>query len=272
MSINAINTFKPERFNQFQTVNKQFEFSGCPKTRNERLIRAVATASSFIGMAAVLVHIAKKQGFPVKPSELKNIPMKDWAFFKIAKKGVPNQKLLEIEEKEIIGLAAGSVAGGLVGGALVDGKNLKAKVRESITQMVGNVLIPVAFVGGVSRIYKTYEQQIKNAMPQFKNSSKKFVQYTNKFIKNIPAVGMTLAALATGIFTGSKVTNLINEKFFGQKQERKIKGTDFAPHVDDLCLAVTLMGAKDSPLASTITRTVPLFLSVPGYQVGKAKD
>ena len=271
MSVNSVGIYRPQRFSQFKTA-KQLEFTNQYHAESTKKVKTAAAISSFIGMAAVLIMIAKHQGFPVKPSELKNIPIKDWAFFKIAKKGVPNQKLLEIEEKEILGLAAGSVTGGLIGGALVDKKNMKAKIREAITQMAGNVIVPVAFVGGASRIYKKYETQIVNAMPQIKNSSKKLVEYINRFIQIIPALGITFTALGVGIVTGSKITNLINEKFFAQKQERKIKKTDFAPHVDDLCLAVTLMGPKNSPLASTITRTVPLFLSVPGYQVGKAQD
>ena len=271
-SVSAIDLNRPQRFSQFQSQTAtQPEFAG-KKQRSEKTVKTVAALSSLAGMSAVLTLIAHKQGLPVNPKVLKNMPLKEWPFFKIAKKGVPNQKLLEIEEKEILALASGSVAGGLLGGALVDKDNMQGKFREAITQMLGNVIVPVAFVGGMSRIYSKYEKNIKDAMPQFKNASSDFMKGVNKFIKIIPAVGLTFAALGTGIYTGSKVTNFINEKFFGQKKERKIKTTDFAPHVDDLCLAVTLMGAKDSPVASTITRTVPLFLSVPGYQVGKAKN
>lgn len=272
MSVNAIDLSRPQRFSQFQLQTASQPDFGNSKPRNEKVIKAAAAAGSLIGMSAVLTLIAKKQGFPVNPKVLKNIPIKDWAFFKIAKKGVENQKLLQIEEKEILALASGSIAGGLTAGAIVDKKNMKAKFRESITQMLGNVIVPVAFVGGTSRIYSKYEDVIKNTMPQIKNATSKFTQGLNKFSKILPAVGITFAALGAGIYAGSKVTNFINEKFFGQKTKRDIKTTDFAPHVDDICLAVTLMGAKDSPFASTITRTVPLFLSVPGYQVGKAKE
>lgn len=230
-----------------------------PKEASKKVKIGVAV-SSFIGMSAALAMIVKHQGFSLDPKIMKRFPIKDWAIFRIASKNKPNRKLLKIEEKEILALAGGSVAGGLLGGALFDRKNMKAKFRESLTQMVGNVITPVAFVGGASRLYEKYETQIKAAMPD------------NKFMKNLPAIGITFVALGTGIITGSKVTNFINEKLFGQKKEREIKTSDFAPHVDDLCLAVTLMGAKDSAITSTITRTVPLFLSVPGYQVGKAQE
>ena len=269
MSINAVNLERPQKYRL--QAQKEPEFSGV-NPRHEKIVKISSAIGSFVGMSSVLVMLAKKQGFPVNPKVLKDIPIKDWAFFKIAKKGVQNQKLLQIEEREILELSAGSIVGGLAAGAVSDRKNIKAKFRESITQMLGNVVLPVAFVGGVSRIYKKYENVIKDAMPQIKNAKSTFTKGINKFSKIAPAASMTLAALGAGIFTGSKVTNFINEKFFGQRNERKIKTTDFAPHVDDLCLAITLMGSKDSPFASTITRTVPLFLSVPGYQVGKAKD
>lgn len=271
-SVNAIDLNRPQRFSQFQSqIAVQPEFSG-KKQRSEKTIKTISALSSLAGMGAVLTLIAHRQGFPVNPRILKDVPLSEWAFFKIAKKGDPSRKLMKIEEGEILGLASGSVAGGLLGGAFVDRDNMQGKFREAITQMLGNVMVPVACVGGISRLYGKYETVIKDAMPQFKNAESAFTKGVNKFIKVLPAVGLTFAALGAGIFAGSKVTNFINERFFGQKKERKIKTTDFAPHVDDLCLAITLMGAKNSPVASTITRTVPLFLSVPGYQVGKAKN
>jgi len=274
MNINSVDlTNRPQRYVKIDTASGQSapEFKG-QKKKTEAKIRIAAAASSFAGMATVLALITKRQGFSFNPKMLKKVPFKDWAVFKIAKRGQKNQKLLTIEEREIIELASGSVAGGLLGGAVFDRKNMKAKGREALSQIAGNVLIPVAFVGGVSRLYKKFETPIKSFMPSLQTGGKKYLRTLNKFSKNIPAIGMTLASLAAGIITGNKVTNYINEKVLGQKQERRIKSSDFAPHVDDLCLAITLMGAKNSPAASAVARAVPLFLSIPGYQVGKARD
>ena len=275
MNINNVDLNRHQRFSQFNALQTSYmanpQFAG-QKKEAPTGVKAGAAISSLTGMGLTLAAIVKKQGFSLNPKTVKKFPLKDWAIFRIANKKQPDRKLLEIEEKEIISLAAGSVAGGLIGGAIFDKKNMKAKGREALTQLIGNVLIPVGFVGGISRVYKKYENRIKNVMPQIGLENNKYINFANKFIKNIPAIGLTAGALVAGIWTGSKVTNFINEKFFGQKKERKIKSTDFAPHVDDLCLAVTLMGSKNSPVASSITRVVPLFLSVPGYQVGKAQE
>lgn len=276
MNINTVDLNRPQRFSQFNTLKSNSlknvpQFEG-HKKEAPASIKLGAVLSSVAGMSAALALIAKKQGFPLNLKTIKNTPVKDWAIFKIAKRKEPNRKLLEIEEKEIITLASGSIAGGLLGGAIFDRQNMKAKGREALTQMAGNILIPVGFVGGAGRIYKNYEKQLKSYMPQLVTKGSKTLRITNKLIKSIPAIAITTASLAAGIYTGSKITNMINEKLFGQKKERKIKSSDFAPHVDDLSLAITLMGSKNSPVTSTITRTIPLFLSVPGYQVGKAQE
>ena len=56
-----------------------------------------------------------------------------------------------------------------------------------------------------------------------------------------------------------------------KKVERNIKPSDFAPHVDDLGVAITLM-AKESPFSSFIQRVVPAFLCVPGYETGLHRE
>ena len=69
----------------------------------------------------------------------------------------------------------------------------------------------------------------------------------------------------------AKFSNFLNEKVFNKKVDRGIKTTDFAPHVDDIGMAVTLMADK-SKISTTITRTVPAFLCVPGYEIGTHRD
>ena len=262
----SVNNYSPAFTHKHNKENKDQE--------QNKAVKAGVTATTVLGVGTAYAIIAKKQGFSINPNKIFKTPVKDWAIFKLYKKSQPDRKLINLEEKEILGLASGSVAGGLVGGAVFDDKkNLKAKGREALNQILGNVLVPVLFVGGVSRLYDKYKKPILSKVPQFKDSIKfpKLVKYTNKALKCIPSAIMTLAGLGAGIVVGNKVSNFINEHLYHKKVDRKIKGTDFAPHVDDISMAVTLMADK-TPLTSAITNTVPLFLCVPGIQTGTAKE
>lgn len=218
-----------------------------------------------VGLASAL--IAKKQGFSLNPKVIFSQNPKNWAIFKIFNKHDKNAKLMEIEEKEILILAGASAAGGLAGGAVFDEKkHFKGKVRETVNQLLGNVAVPVACVSAVAHLYDKNKAKILSNVPQAPGLGKKTAIF-NKLLKALPSAAMTIAALGAGIVGGNKLSNFINDKVYHKKVERKIKTTDFAPHVDDISMAVTLMADK-SALSTAITRTVPAFLCVPGYQIG----
>lgn len=272
MTINSISGI-----NNNQNINFGHGHSRKSKEPVSPLERSGVLATTLVGVGASLALIAKKQGFSLSPSKIAQTPIKDWAIFKTFNKQQPDRKLLELEEKEILTLAGGSVAGGLAGGLMFDKKhNRKAKFKEALNQLLGNVLVPVACVGGASRLYDKYKKQILSLVPQINiknltDNKLKTAKFINKFLKILPSAGITLAALGTGIVAGNKVSNFINEKVYHKKVERKIKGTDFAPHVDDLGMAITLMADK-SFVSTLITKTVPAFLCVPGFETGTAKE
>lgn len=257
MPINAIN-------NSVNIDRKKRKFT-------DRQIKAGVTATTVLTTGAALAHIAKRQGFSLSPSVIKQTPVKDWAVFRLYDKNRPEKKLIKLEEKEILELASASVAGGLAGGLIFDDKEYrKSKIRESVNQLLGNVAVPVACVGLVSRLYKANKEAILSKVPQITENGKASVLF-NKSLKGIPFSLATILSLGIGIVAGNKVSNLLNEKVFHKKVDRQIKGSDFAPHVDDLGMAVSLMAEK-SKGASFITRTVPAFLCVPGYEVGTHRD
>ena len=202
--------------------------------RNDYKLKIGVAATTALATGCALAHIAKRQGFSLSPSAIKKTPVKDWAVFSLYDKKRPDRKLIELEEKEILELATASVAGGLAGGLLFDDKQYKkSKIRESVNQLLGNVAVPVACVGAVSRLYKKYKPQILAKVPQVKETGK-FTKNFNKALKGIPFSIATVLSLGVGIVAGNRVSNLLNEKVFNKKMDRKIKGTDFAPHVDDL--------------------------------------
>lgn len=160
-------------------------------------------------------------------------------------------------EKLVAGLAAGSVGGGLLGGILFDKKeNFKAKIRESIIQMVGNIFTPLVCVSFFNRKFE------KLLLPKLK---------LNKTGNNVAKVASSAAFLLSAIFLGNKVGNLINQKLFNIDDNRKLKVSDMSPHIDDTCLAISLV-APQNEIGAVISRFIPMALMVAGYSTGVAQE
>lgn len=181
------------------------------------------------------------------------------------------------EEKEIpwmvTKLAVGTVAGGLVGGALFDKKeHMKSKYRESIIQLVGNIFTPLLCVWGGSKMFKKIEAPIvKKLVSSAKSDALKAIA------KEGPAVLASTASLIAGIFLGNKVGNTINKKTFKCDEQRKLKLADMSPHIDDLCLSITLIASQSKigflkNIAPKLTRLIPVALLVAGYSTGVMQE
>ena len=239
--------------------------------KQERRMKLGVSATTALAVGGAFAHVAHRQGFSLKPSVIKNTPIKDWAIFRLYDKNNPLKKDITLEGKEILELASASVAGGLAGGLIFDDKKYrKSKIRESVNQLLGNVMVPIACVWGISELYKKNKSTIMKLVPQIKETGKSSKVF-NEVLKAVPFSVATLGALTIGIFAGNRVSNFINEKVYHKKVERDIKATDFAPHVDDIGMAVSMMAEK-SKGASMIQRTVPMFLCVPGYETGIHRD
>ena len=257
-----------------KNLNQQQEFSALEHQTEKKHVKAGAFLGSALGVATTTAMIAKKQGYSLNPMKIMSSKLKNWAIFNINK-----DKKVKYETGEILSLGAASVAGGFAGGAITDDKkNIKAKARESLNQLVGNILIPIGAIGGTGLVYsdmklksgKSIQKIVTDAMPQLK-STNKAAKIVNGVVKAIPTLAVTAAALVTGIVTGNKVSNFINEKIYKKEIERDIKATDFAPHLDDVCLAASIMAPK-STFWSAVARFVPVVLTVPGYEAGSAVE
>jgi hypothetical protein len=261
---NVINfgNMQPVRFGSRNENKEKISFGHIGAHGNDGRLREKCSTStkigvfttSVLGVAAALVMMAKHQKLPLNLSKLVN-----------------TYKKISITEFQVLGIAGGSVLGGLAGGALFDDKkHLNAKIRESVNQFVGAVGIPLAFVSAASHIFAKCFINEKNNEALFKNAAKTFEKAP--FMKNGAKVIAALSALAIGTFAGNKVSNIINEKVSNREMDRGVKITDLAAHVDDLGVAATLMADRGSKLGNVISRFVPLALLVPGYQVGTTKD
>ena len=256
---------------QVPKVNTNINQTSYDAKKHDRRLKIGVTATSALGVATALAHISKKQGFSLNPSRIAKTPIKDWAIFGLYSKKHPERKLLEQEGEEIIELASASVLGGLLGGiAFDDKKHRKAKLKEAVNQLLGNVLVPIGCVWSASKLYKNQKANILKIVPQIKETGKASKIF-NETLKAIPGSVATLAALGCGIFAGNKVSNFINEKIYHKKVERDIKATDFAPHLDDVCLATSMMN-KESTFGSLLGRFIPIALLFPGYETGSAQE
>ncbi len=216
--------------------------------------------STLAGVSTALVLIMKKQNVGHDFSKIFTTSPKNWGLLKA-----------KYEEKEILEIAAGSVGGGLLGGLLLDKKeNTKAKIREAVIQAVGNVLIPIAFVSIGTRTFKKFKPQLLKHIPQIKGTSKT-VTKLNSVLESLPSVVVSATSLISGVLLGNKIGNTINEKVFGVKDDRKIKKGDLAPHVDDLCLAASLV-AEDNIIGKSVSRVVPAALMIAGIATGTAQE
>ena len=133
---------------------------------------------------------------------------------------IKHVKNLEMGIKEGVDLCVASTVGGLAAGVLVDDKkHRKAKLKDSVNQLVGNTFVPFGFLA-----------------------------LSNKITKPLPKIWQTIIGIGTLIattFLGHNVANKINEKVFKEDSGYKCTFKDFAGDADDFVFAAsTVMGSK----------------------------
>jgi len=151
---------------------------------------ALTTAAGILGTMAGVFYV---KGKPFKT------PSKFWESLTTIE-----YKNTETElPKLVLALGLGSLGGGLLGGALFDKKeNMKAKYREAVIQMVGNIAIPLAFVMCGLKAFGKLEEKFPKALPE------KAIK--TRALKAIVSIGCLIPA----IFIGNDVGNYINKKHF----------------------------------------------------------
>ena len=209
------------------------------KKKISGITKFASAAGSTIGITAALMTISKKSGG--KLSEyFKN-------FLNTIKKA-------EFNDKNVIFIASASTAGGFAGGALTDRKNIKAKAKEGLVQLIGNYIIPSLFVGAGINLNK----KIIDANTNLKNSPKSL-----KLMYFLTG----MASLATGVLFGNLVSEKLNTNIFNEKSVRPVNWKDWAEQFDNVCL-VTSMATTGTTLAKTVSKAIPLAHFLPGYITG----
>lgn len=222
-------------------------------------VKAGVLATTILGVAGGVAMCFKRNGHSTNPVKiLKDI--KNSGFGK-----------LDYDWKNVITIATSSVVGGLAGGAIFDKKeNMKAKIREASIQVLANILIPLGCVAGGTKFYdKKIQTPLLKKLKQFTKDGK---VNTNGKLANMLKVATTALCLGTAIVGGNKVTNIMNEKIYNIKDDRKVKIADFSGHIDDSCLAITTGFGAQNVVGKVVSRIIPIALMVSGYSTGVVQE
>ena len=220
----------------------------CPTSK----MKVGAGICSALGVMASLMLLAKcdkSKAYSINPLKMLRGNIKD--------SYILNKRY---KTKEIVTIGAGSILGGLAGGAILDDKkNFNSKLREGVVQIL-NITFPIAFVEALSLCGTTLAEK---SMPNWCQSKNFFKQVVTK----VPATIGAISGLICGMYVGNRCSNKLNEKIFRKKDDRPVKMTDFSAHVDDIGVAATFI-APENILTKTVSRLIPAALVVAGYETG----
>ena len=162
------------------------------------------------------------------------------------KKNIKSIKHLEMGIKEGVDLCCASTVGGLGAGLLVDDKrHRKAKLKDSVNQIVGNTFIPFGCLA-----------------------------IANKFTKSLPVLWQTITAIGTlfiTTFLGHDIANKINKKVFKEDSNYNCGLKDFATDFDDLFFAASTV-MKNKKLYQLTALLCPLTYMTHGYLAGTRQE
>lgn len=158
------------------------------------------------------------------------------------KGNIKHVKNLEMGIKEGVDLCCASTVGGLGAGLLVDDKkHRKAKLKDSVNQLVGNTFVPFGFLA-----------------------------IANKLTTKLPLMWQTIIAIGTLVsttFLGHNIANKMNQKMFKENSNYQTGFKDFATDFDDLFFAASTV-MKNKKLYQLTATICPITYMTHGYLAG----
>ena len=203
--------------------------------------KVAAFTGSAVGVAGAVALIGRRHG--IRNRLTLNRP----------KEMLKMLKEIELKEKDVIEIAASSVFCGFAAGSVSDRKNIKAKAKEGIVQLVGNYIIPTIAVGAGIRLNKVLNTKFN--FPPITGA----IQFLFGFV-----------GLVAGVVAGNRISRKMNSHIFKEDEYRKLNWKDWAMQSDNVCLVASVSNAGTA-LAKAASGFIPLAHLAPGYQTGIKK-
>lgn len=227
-----------------QSFGHTTPWTDSPYDRPKQVIVGLSTAA---GVCTSMALLAKHEGYSLAPKKMFKNFKKSW--FK-------NTEFCD--EKPVIAIGAGSCAGGLAGGYIIDKnkENRKAKLRETLLQIV-NISLPIVFTIQLGNLGEKLGNKYWD-----KNRPEKLQTYRTK----LPKAGAAIAGLFAGVFCANIIANKINEHLFHQGKGRPVQASDFSAHLDDFVVAAKQI--NENKFTDFLSRLIPFALMIAGNEVG----
>lgn len=203
--------------------------------------KVAAFTGSAVGVAGAVALIGRRHG--IRNRLTLNRP----------KEMLKMLKEIELKEKDVIEIAASSVFCGFAAGSVSDRKNIKAKAKEGLVQLIGNYIVPTIAVGAGIRLNK-----VLNTKFNFSSMTRP-VQFLFSFV-----------SLVAGVIGGNRISRKMNSNIFKEDEYRKLNWKDWAMQSDNVCLVASVSNAGTA-LAKAASGFIPLAHLAPGYQTGIKK-
>lgn len=208
--------------------NHNIPSKGISEHRNRAYSRDISTSDKVKAIAGSLIGTAIPMVMMMKKQKIKN-PLK-----------------LEYGMWDMVGMSAGSIAGGVALGIFGEEKEVKAnRLREGFFQFM-NAAIPTWIVGGVLSLC---------------NHSKMHNNIKNKILS-------TIGGLLVGMYGSAALANIITDPK-DKHPDRKLTYKDALANIDD---AIGVFVLAKFPFADKLKleRFLPLIYTMCGYRVGKS--
>ena len=136
-------------------------------------------------------------------------------------------------------------------------------MREATLQFFGSLACPL----GILAVANRQLEKSGFRLPKI-NGNSKAVKQANIVIEALPKIAVTIGSLVAGMNIGNRIMNKVNNKIFGQHEDRKVHASDYLVHADDVCVAASLLLKDNKSIAAITSKARPASFILAGTKTG----